>query len=89
MVSGNEELRESLSRVREELSGAKPLTADQRKQLDNVLADVSRLFDGEEEHSHDSLAQRLSDAADHFEDSHPDLTLAIGAVASVLSRMGI
>jgi hypothetical protein len=88
-MGGNEELKESLKRVRDALSGGKPLTADQRKQLENVLSDISRLFDGEEEHSHESLMQRLGDAADHFEDTHPDLTLAIGAMANVLSRMGI
>lgn len=88
-MDANEELRESLTRLRDELSGGKPLSADQRKQLENVLTDISRLFEGEEEHSHESLTQRLRDAADHFEDTHPDLTLAIGAVASVLSRMGI
>ena len=46
-MSANEELKESLKRLRDELSGGKPLSADQRKQLENVLSDISRMFEGD------------------------------------------
>ena len=35
------------------------------------------------------LADRLQEATDQFEQTHPRLTLAIGAVAEALSRLGI
>lgn len=85
----NEELKDSLETLRSELASGQPLSVEQREKLEAVLGDVSQLFEGEDEHSHESLAERISDAAEHFEDTHPELTLALGAVASVLSRMGI
>jgi hypothetical protein len=43
----------------------------------------------DERHEPESLADRLQDATSHFEQTHPRLTLAIGAVAEALARLGI
>jgi len=88
-MATNEELKASLAELRAALSAGKPLDDRQRAKLDDVLGDIGKLLDGDEEHAHDSLADRLQEAAEHFEDTHPELTLAIGSVASILSRMGI
>jgi len=91
-MTSNEELKDSLKRLRAELAVGRPLDAEQRERLDEVLGDVGRLLQGdagEPDESHESLAERLRESAENFEDTHPDLTLAIGTLASVLSRMGI
>jgi hypothetical protein len=42
-----------------------------------------------ERHEPQSIADRLQEATSQFEESHPRLTLAIGAVAEALARIGI
>lgn len=88
-MATKEELKQSLTELRAALKAGGPLDAAQRKKLDSVLGDIGRMLDGDAEHEDDSLIDQLQDAADHFEDTHPELTLAIGNVARVLSRMGI
>jgi hypothetical protein len=88
-MADTEELKDSLQQLRAQLAAGQPLSAEQRKQLDAVLGDVGRLLEGEEQSSQESLAERLREAAEHFEDTHPDLTLAVGTLARVLNRMGI
>jgi hypothetical protein len=83
------ELKDSLDQLRTALAADRPLSKDQRETLDALLADVSQLLEGEEEHSDESLADRLRETAEYFEDTHPDLTLAVGSVARILNRMGI
>ncbi len=57
-------------------------------QLRAELTDVRAHIERERPEPH-SLADRLQEATSHFEETHPRLTLAIGAVAEALSRLGI
>ncbi len=86
-MASHEELRETLDRLRNQIATGAPLADRDREMIDAVLADLTGLIGGES--THESLSQRLRDATDHFEESHPELTFAIGAVAEALSRMGI
>jgi len=88
-MSSNEELKASLTELRAALAAGKPLNDKQRATLESVLNDVGSLLEGEGDHEHESVADQLREAAQHFEESHPDLTLAVGSLANVLSRMGI
>jgi uncharacterized membrane protein YccC len=88
-MASTDELKDSLKELRAALAAGEPLSGEQREQLDAVLADLGRLLEGEEEYSHESLAERLRETAEHFEDTHPDLTLAVGTLVRVLNRMGI
>ena len=88
MVS-EKELLETVAHLRERLSAGTPLQDRDREALEAILADVGGLLEGEQEHSHQSLADRLGEATAHFEEEHMDLTLAVGALAAALSRRGI
>ena len=90
-MSPRAHLRSSLDRLRDQLATGEPLEASERQHLEEALGQLALLLDDDAEKTseHDSLAGQLRDAATRFEESHPDLTLAIGAVAEALSRLGI
>lgn len=82
-------LNESLERLRSELARAHSLPDAERARLESLLAEVSRAAEGEAEDEEESLADRLHEFTERFEEEHPKLTLAVGAVADSLSRLGI
>jgi len=85
-----EALRKNIHELREQLASGQPLTPEQRRSLDAALDEIEPLIDPESESDeHDTLADRLRELASHFEDTHVDLTLAVGRVADALSRLGI
>src|SRR5262249_44277984 len=79
---------ESLEQLRSELAASASLSSSERERLERLIADVREHVDLEH-HEPQSLADRLQDATAQFEESHPRLTLAIGAVAEALARSGI
>ncbi len=81
-------LSDRLEQLRSELAASASLSAADRRRLEQLIADVGEHIDLER-HEPQSLADRLQDATSHFEQTHPRLTLAIGAVAEALSRLGI
>jgi hypothetical protein len=84
-------LNESLERLRAELAASGTLPAAERERLAALVRDVIARVEaeGDEDDDGPSLADRFQEATKHFEDSHPNLTMAIGSVAEALSRLGI
>ncbi len=80
-------LNESLDQLRGELASSS-LSAAERERLERLIGDVREHVE-QERHEPQSLADRLQEATAHLEQTHPRLTLAIGAVADALSRLGI
>jgi hypothetical protein len=81
-------LSDRLEQLRRELAASASLSAADRQRLEQLIADV-RDHAEREQHEPQSLADRLQEATGHFEESHPRLTMSIGAVAEALSRLGI
>jgi hypothetical protein len=79
---------ERLDQLRSELAASSSLSAADRERLEQLIADVHEHVDREELEPQ-SLADRLQDATSEFEETHPRLTFAIGAVADALSKLGI
>ena len=77
-----------LDQLRAELAASTSLSAVERQRLEGLIADVRAHIEREHHEPH-SLADRLQDAMGQFEESHPRLTLALGAVAEALSSIGI
>lgn len=77
-----------LDQLRAELAASASLSADERARLERLIADVREHVDLERSEPH-SLGERLQEATSQLEETHPRLTLAIGAVAEALSRLGI
>jgi len=82
-------LRKKLKQLQDQMADGEPLDAEERRTLDDVLGQVEALLEAEDTDDDDSLADRVREAGLQFEESHPNLTAAIGAVADALSRLGI
>ena len=81
-------LLERLEQLRTELGSSTSLSRAERERLEKLITDV-RAHANEQYEEPQTLADRLQEATEQFEQTHPRLTLAIGAVAEALSRIGI
>jgi seryl-tRNA synthetase len=84
-----EQLREELERLHEDLEQAPALDQETRDLLRLVMADIHKLLGrdtraSEEEHA--SIAGRLQNATRRFEDSHPGLTAGVGKILDLMGR---
>lgn len=82
----DQELRRRLEELRAELHGVESVDADLEDLLEELRGDIEQVLEQAESHG---LADRLRDAVERFENSHPTLASAMGAVADQLARMGI
>ena len=82
-------LKKKLNQLQEQMADGEPLDAQERATLDDVLVQIEAMLEAEDNDDDDSLAERVREAGLQFEESHPNLTAAIGAVADALSRLGI
>lgn len=81
----DQELRRKLMELRRELAEVGEVDAELEVLLSEIRADIE---DAMERGEH-PLRDRLNDAIERFETSHPQLASAMGAVADQLARMGI
>jgi hypothetical protein len=85
-----DDLKELLQRVHSELSKLESLDNESSQLLSTVMDDIHNVRGDaptpEESHG---LIDRLKDAAQDFEEDHPNLTEAVGRVVDALSRLGI
>jgi len=89
-MSPRRALEERLEQLQAQLAASTTLSAPERARLQALLGDLrDHASSDESEHSAQSLADRLHEATEQLEESHPKLTFAIGAVAEALSRLGI
>lgn len=82
------QLEETLDQLRLQLASVEDLDAEERERLQAAVNEIQNSLDRTEVDSQ-SLAQRLSDATAHFQESHPALTNSVGRVADMLAQMGI
>ena len=66
-------------------------TKPSRERLRHLEADIRRLRERTDESSEadDPMLERFEDAIDHFETSHPQLTMMISQMMTILSNAGI
>jgi len=85
-------LNDRLDELRVELEQSEALTELDRRRLEALLRSIRSHAAGEsseEADEPDSLSDQLRETTEQLEEEHPRLTLAIGAVADALSRLGI
>ena len=86
------QLREHLERLHTELEETDSVDDEARRLLVEVMRDIRAVLDrsdGEPASSNPSLADRLAEATQRFEESHPTLAAMVGRVADTLSNLGI
>jgi len=84
-----QKLRDTLSKLHEDLAAEPQLNPETASLLREVMADIENLLNDSSSTGHESLATRLADATADFENSHPRLTATVGQLADALSGMGI
>ena len=87
-----EHLQERLQRLHAELQQVESVDAHGRKVLEQLNGDIQELLahsGRHETHKYARLGERLRIGVEHFEASHPKVTLLMGQVADILAKMGI
>jgi hypothetical protein len=88
----NKELRKLLDQLHDEINNANTVDDKGRELLRDLDGDIRALLDRSEGISgqtQSTLIQRLHNALDHFEVTHPDLTMVISRLLESLSNVGI
>lgn len=84
-------LREVLEKLRYELEHTEVTDEAERERLRRLEADIRSLLE-RSDHTADtdeSMLERFQESVDHFETSHPQLTLMISQMMTILSNAGI
>lgn len=87
----DQNLRELLERLHNELATIEVTDDAGRERLRRLEADIRDLLERSEEltEKDEPMLERLQDAIDHFEETHPQLTLMLSQAMTILSNAGI
>jgi len=86
-----QDLRNQLNQLHEELESAKNLPTEERDMLGHLMTDMVKIAQGDElpEEHHATLRERLEQKESEFELDHPRLAGVIRHILDSLNRMGI
>ncbi len=85
-----ERLSEILNELHQQLEAAEPLDPEVEQQLRQVMQEIGEALPQEDAAEQLSpLRQRIRDASDHFEQSHPVLYRTIDQLVDGLGQIGI
>ena len=88
----DQELRSLLEQVHAEIEHSDTVDEKERELLTHLAADIRDLLartEGEENPAESSVVNRLEESIDHFEVTHPDLTMLLAKLLETLSNAGI
>lgn len=87
----DQNLRDLLEKLQMELGQIDVTDEAGRERLRHLEADIRRLRErsDEQEETDDSMLERFQDSIDHFETSHPEFTMMISQMMTILSNAGI
>ena len=87
----DQNLNELLDKLRDELAHTEVTDEASRERIRHLEADIRRLRarSSESSEADDPMLERFEDAIDHFETSHPQLTMMISQMMTILSNAGI
>jgi hypothetical protein len=87
----NQNLRELLEKIHRELEQTEVTEEAERERLRHLEADIRGLLErsDEDDFDDDPMLERLQDSIDHFETSHPQLTMMLSQMMTILSNAGI
>jgi hypothetical protein len=84
-------LRELLEKLHNELEQIDAADEAERERLRHLDADIRSLLErsSEENLADEPMLERLQDSIEHFETSHPQLTMMLSQMMTILSNAGI
>jgi hypothetical protein len=87
----DQNLHQLLEKIQNELARTEVTDEAERERLRHLEADVRSLLERSHEQTEtdESMLERFEEAVDHFETSHPQLTMMISQMMTILSNAGI
>lgn len=87
----DQNLRELLEKLHNELEKTEVTDEEGREKLRHLDADIRQLLkrSGEKTETDEPMLERFQESIDHFEASHPRLTMLISQMMTILSNAGI
>lgn len=87
----DQNLRDLLEKLHKELEQTQAVDEKGNEMLRHLDADIRDLLkrSGSKAESDEPMLERLQDTIDHFEASHPQLTLMLSQMMTILSNAGI
>jgi hypothetical protein len=87
----DQDLREQLEKLQNELEQTEVTDEAGRQRLRHLQADIRTLLErsDEEKEADESMLERFQEAVEHFEETHPALTMTISQMMTILSNAGI
>jgi hypothetical protein len=88
----DQNLKKMLERVDEAIESAKSVDDEGKARLREVRQDIQALLERTEKEDlqvEQSTLERLEESISYFEVTHPDLTLLLSELATILSNAGI
>ncbi|HYV04063.1 MAG TPA: DUF4404 family protein [Blastocatellia bacterium] len=82
----------TLEQLHRELQRIESVDEDQRQILQKLTSDIKKLLEAHDRDEHlvpDRLGERLREAIERFEASHPRVTMLMGQVIDALANIGI
>ncbi|KAA5543902.1 DUF4404 family protein [Roseiconus nitratireducens] len=83
-----ERLEDTIEQLRRQLESAETIDPVEMAELRKALDEISSTLDSQEVNSA-SLAERLREQSQSFQESHPVFTQTVGRLADMLAQMGI
>jgi negative regulator of sigma E activity len=87
----DQNLRELLEKLHDQLEHMEVTDEAGRERLRHLDGDIRELLrrSGEELETDEPMLERLQDSIDHFEETHPQLTMMLSQMMTILSNAGI
>jgi hypothetical protein len=87
----DQNLREQLEKLQNELEQTETTDEAGRERLRHLQADIRALLERSDDQTDtdESMLERFEESIEHFQESHPQLTLMISQISTILSNAGI
>lgn len=87
----DQNLREQLEKLQNELEQTEATDEAGRERLRHLQADIRALLERSDDQpdTDESMLERFEESIEHFQESHPQLTLMISQISTILSNAGI
>ena len=82
-------LHELIEKLEREMEQTQVKDEAGRERLRQLEADIRRLKERSEEEDDETMLERFQESIDHFEEDHPQLTMMISQMMTILSNAGI
>ena len=85
----NEERRKVLEEFRNQVAATENLDEKGGTLLQSLNAEIDRLSEDEAADTPDTVLEQLQESIEHFQDTHPSLTMTLSQMLTALSNAGI